>query len=243
MMTQRPADQDPGAIGPSITLSFNSTSYILPLSINSGQIPFTDWVALFTLCLAPLIAHIAAGAPTPTVLADTSPTWHDLAVLYNPTSVLWRYFAITDRRLRARAWSPGHVSAANAIFWTLRGWDGSEEMVASSFPYIAQLPERSRVILLSASSLKSLIVAIQGLSALWLLVGNLTGGFYAASLAVDSIFGPLAVFGLLRLCAAFWLIEYFVYSYIQVDNGDKTQENENATLKRFAMHSRNTMLS
>ena len=31
----------------------------------SGNIKFTEWIELFTLCLAPLVAHLIAGVPEP----------------------------------------------------------------------------------------------------------------------------------------------------------------------------------
>jgi hypothetical protein len=37
----------------------------LVLQHQSGEIDFSDWITLFTLCLAPIAAHIIAGVPTP----------------------------------------------------------------------------------------------------------------------------------------------------------------------------------
>src|SRR3569833_1136846 len=50
---------------------------ILPISYQSGNITFPEWISLFTLCLAPLIAHIVAGAPRPSYLCQTRPKCHD----------------------------------------------------------------------------------------------------------------------------------------------------------------------
>ena len=43
-------------------------------SYQSHAIPFPQWFDFFTLCLAPLIAHIVGGFETPTVLGDSSRT-------------------------------------------------------------------------------------------------------------------------------------------------------------------------
>jgi hypothetical protein len=75
------------------------------LTYQSQGIAFTQWIELFTVCLAPLIAHVAAGAPTPTVLKklrSTSPHWTSRLTHFNPISIIWRYNAIADRRVRAR---------------------------------------------------------------------------------------------------------------------------------------------
>jgi len=195
-----------------VNITGNYTSRILPLVYRSKEIPWADWISLLTLCLAPLFAHIIAGVPQPSYLTSRKPRWHDKLGLYNPTSILWRYFAIADRRLRARNWARADLAAVNAVFWTSHGWDCSEEMAATSSANIIKLPEKTYTKLLSTSSLKSLIVTVQGVQSIYVLVFGLRGGLFGLKLAVDSIFGPLAVFGLLRLCAAPWLTDDYVYS-------------------------------
>ncbi len=37
----------------------------LVLRYQSSGVNFSDWIELFTLCLAPLIAHLVAGVPEP----------------------------------------------------------------------------------------------------------------------------------------------------------------------------------
>jgi hypothetical protein len=74
---------------------------ISPLEVQNQGITFPDWIGILTLCFAPLIAHVLSGAPRPSYLSPTRPTWHDQLTHYNPTSILWRYAAITDRRIRA----------------------------------------------------------------------------------------------------------------------------------------------
>ena len=193
------------------------TLIIESLSFNSGLISFTDWVTLLTLCFAPLVAHIVAGAPEPTIVDSSRPRWHDRAVLLTPTSIIWRYFAIVDRRLRSHRgnWTPQRAAASNALFWTHDGWNGSKDMIISTRRFIAVLPEKPRVKLLSKSSFKSIIVTAQGVQAIWLLVGNFVNAKANESftLSIDSLFLPLAALGLIRLCAALWLLEDFTYSY------------------------------
>lgn len=219
------------------TYTYNATAYSLPLTYQSGDIPIGTWISLLTLCLAPLIAHIVAGAPDPTILSPHRlPRWHDRIVHFNPTSILWRYFAITNRRVRAKTWDPADMAAANALFFTpgsrpVAGgraraavWDGSEDMAVASRGLAVRLPEHGRVELLSATMLKSVIVTLQGMGAFWVLVkGVVTDGGYATTLAVDSIFGPLAVCGLLRLLAALWLTDDYLYTYAEDHRRDGPQ--------------------
>ena len=189
------------------------------MSLNSSSISFTTWYSLLTLCFAPLLAHVTVGAPEPTILGSTRPRWHDRALLYNPTSIIWRYFGIVDRRLRSdRGCGTTHRAAAsNALFWTQNGWDGSKHMITSSQRFTIHLPEKARVRLLSKSSLKSFVVTAQGVQALYVLVADLVsaGADESYILAIDSLFVLLAAMGLIRLLAALWLLEEFKYSYDQ----------------------------
>ena len=104
------------------------------------------------------------------------------------------------------------MAAANALFWTLHGWDGSDAMAASSRPHLVKSPTHPYAEPLSSSSMKSLLVTLQGAASIWLLVAGLWSNTFALTISPESIFGPLAVFGLLRLCAAPWLAEDFVYA-------------------------------
>lgn len=191
-------------------------SHIYPLKHQSYDIPFSKWVSLFTLCLAPLIAHILAGAPRTFYLCRHRPKWHERLVHYNPTSVLWRYAAIADRRIRARNWSNVDIAAANAIFWTTDGWDGSESMVDRSLLHCTHLPDLPRVALLSSDMLKTTIVTLQGVQTFVILIRALGGGSpsdtFVLNMAVDFIFSPLSFIGLLRLASALWLTDDFNYT-------------------------------
>lgn len=184
---------------------------VLPPLLQSQSTDFTDWVSLITLCLAPLIAHLAAGAPQPSYLTSVSPRWHDRLCHYIPTSIMWRYAAITDRRIRSFGWDIQTIAAANALFWTPRGWDGSEQMAACSLEYCTYLPETARVEMLSWDMAKTLITTLQGVQAIYDLGGNpsLNGPM---RVAVNTIFSPLAILGLYRLSAALWLTNHFNFA-------------------------------
>jgi hypothetical protein len=208
-----------------VTLN-SSTIDILPIKIQSKELTFNDWITLFTLCLAPLLAHILSGVPKIVYLAKNKPDWHHQLGLYNPTTILWRYFAIADRRMRAKNWNAADMSASNAYFWTPRGWDGSEAISRKSREYCVTLPETSHASILSAQSIKTLIITLQGANAIYVLIIGLFPSPAAADLSfantasIGSIFFPLAVFGLMRLLAAFWLTEEYVY--INCENGEAT---------------------
>lgn len=184
---------------------------VLPLLLQSQGTDFADWISLITLGLAPLIAHLAAGAPQPSYLTSTHPRWHDCICHYIPTSIVWRYAAITDRRIRSSGWDVPSIAAANALFWTPRGWNGSEEMAACSLDYCTYLPEPARVQVLSWDFAKTLITTLQGLQAIYILGGNSDawGPFVAT---VDVVFSPLAILGLYRLSAALWLTNHFAFA-------------------------------
>ncbi|KAH6648441.1 hypothetical protein BKA67DRAFT_661416 [Truncatella angustata] len=188
---------------------------IYPLTFQSRGISFPEWVSLFTLALAPLIAHIIAGAPEPSYLCKRRPKWHERISHYNPTSILWRYAAIADRRIRANAWDPSDMAASNALFWTAEGWDGSEAMVDTSLPQCNQLPAKSRIRIFSVEMLKTLIVTLQGAQAMTLIALGAARTTSAQSvisnMAVDFVFFPIALLGVLRLPAGLWLTEHFVY--------------------------------
>lgn len=201
------------------------------LQVQSHAITFAEWVSLLTLCLAPLIAHVLAGAPQPSLLVSARPKWHDRMCILNPTSILCRYAAIVDRRIRARHWEPLDAASANAIFWTQHGWNGSEDIVPSAFPLCTLLPDRGTVELVSTEMLKAIIVTMQGLQALVSLVGGATGTVtFNQYFGLDGIFGPLSIMGLLRLSAAPWLTDDFMYS-TRARDGTWTEGNLDLTVE------------
>ncbi|KAL9564960.1 hypothetical protein ACKAV7_011412 [Fusarium commune] len=194
------------------------TVFINSLLYQSQEIAASDWITLLTLCLAPLIAHVLIGAPSPTYLSLSRPPWHERICHYNPTSILWRYGAITDRRIRAKNWDRFDLAASNALFWTDQGWDGSEEMIAYSRPRCVQLPDGDRVTLLSRDAIKTLIITVQGMQAIILLLGSQidpSAPSFTLLMAVDIIFFPIALFGLLRLCSCLWLTDEFSFASME----------------------------
>ncbi|KAK8128141.1 hypothetical protein PG984_009249 [Apiospora sp. TS-2023a] len=197
-------------------VTFVGRYIFFPLTYQSQDISFTKWVTLLTLGLAPLIAHILAGTPRASYLSKRRPKWHEQFVHYNPTSILWRYAAIADRRIRARNWGRADIAAANAIFWTSEGWDGSEAMVDRSLPYCTHIPDHARIAVFSGEMVKTLVVTLQGTQTVFALTSSLASGLYNdgfdRSMAVDFIFSPLAFIGLLRVFCALWLTDDFNYS-------------------------------
>lgn len=171
--------------------------YILPVRYQSQEIDLDRWFQLFTLCLAPLIFHLATGIPEPTVLRGSPPTSWDHFSHCNPVSILWRYHAIADRHLRAKAWDRSDLAATNAAFWDgqSRRWNGSEVILVHSRSWIAREPASSHVALISASALSTLGLAMQGIQSV---VSIATGAPEALSMA----FSYFALFGLFRLVAA-----------------------------------------
>ena len=188
---------------------------IYPFNYQSSKISFSDWISLITLCLAPLAAHVAAGAPQPSYLTRSrAPKWHDRICHYNPTSILWRYFAITDRRLRARDWDVADIAAANALFWTDAGWDGSERVAEQSLSFCSCLPANARTEVVSWEMIKTIVVGLQAAQAFYSIGGSLFGpgtSDYTFRIALDNIFLPIGCLGLYRFCAAFWITENFAF--------------------------------
>jgi hypothetical protein len=89
-------------------------------------------------------------------------------------------------------------------------------MVIRAPSYCVQMPRKSHIELFSVTMLKTVIITLQGVSALYSLIGGLVGSNstarnVAAGLGMDVVFLPLTIIGLLRLCAAAWLTEDFAY--------------------------------
>ncbi|ROW01342.1 hypothetical protein VMCG_05885 [Cytospora schulzeri] len=186
---------------------------ILPLSWGSRDMHLADLVSLFTLGLAPLIVHIISGVPSPSYLHTRRPKWHDKIALCNPTSILWRYAAITNRRIRSESWSNIDFAATNALFWTPEGWDGTESMVQRCLPYATHLPRKTRADMLSLEMVKNVVVFLQGVQAVAALASDFSDSTtYTALDSVNGLFLPLAICGLLRLLAAPWLTNDYTFT-------------------------------
>ena len=80
----------------------------------------------------------------------------------------------------------------------------------------------THVKLISPSMLKSIIITFQGAQVVYQLISNFLGtgndegkneNSTSLTLAIDSVFGSLALMGLLRLSAAYWLTDDFIFSF------------------------------
>ncbi|KAB8244534.1 hypothetical protein BDV35DRAFT_359610 [Aspergillus flavus] len=185
----------------------------------SNTLRLEDWLSILTLCLSPLIAHVLSGVPTVVRRCPSPPTWLDTLCLYNPTTILWRYLAIVDRRVRYRHhWDAADMAATNALFWTSHGFDGSEDMMRQSRTFCTRIPHHHRTEVWSIDSIKTVIITLQGIQALVVLVrgvmalANIGNQPFNATISMSTIFYPLAVLGLLRLFAAPWLTENYTYN-------------------------------
>lgn len=112
------------------------------------------------------------------------------------------------------------MATANACFWTAHGRDSSETMGIKSQAICTKVPRSRRVEVLSGSTVKTIVVTLQGAQAIVMLMnglaGHIEGSFTAITMGMDSIFLPVSVFGLLRLPAALWLTEDYSYAEYNV---------------------------
>jgi hypothetical protein len=105
------------------------------------------------------------------------------------------------------------MAASNAYFWTERGWDGTEEMMGKSRVYCTSIPLHHRTELFSKETAKTIAITLQGVQAIYSLIGGLTGQMdYPLTVNLATIFFPLAVFGLMRLPTAPWITEDYRYA-------------------------------
>ncbi|CAI6332085.1 unnamed protein product [Periconia digitata] len=186
----------------------------------SQNLTYSEWITLLTLCLAPVVVHLLASVPESVVLDGNPPRFIDYLCHYNPTSVIWRYFAIMDSRVRCRNWTPEDMAAANAHFWTHETWDSSQEMRIIQRarlhmpPRAYNAPSRSYIDPTSGSAIKSVIATLQGVQAMYTLISSHSpGNAFMSDLSLASIFQPFAILGLLRLPAAPWMSEHYIYDY------------------------------
>src|SRR6202034_4721790 len=84
-----------------IKMSFTYQSYLNDKS---------QWFTMFTLCLAPLVSHLALGLPRTVIMSpepaedseprpsskpsDLYPHWSERIALFNPVTLVWRYYGI-----------------------------------------------------------------------------------------------------------------------------------------------------
>lgn len=179
-------------------------------TLQSQGIPLPKWFEQFTLCLAPFVAHVAGGVVSPTLLPNTTPppSWSARLTHFNPISIIWRYYAIGDRRVRAKSWDRADMAACNAVFWDgeRKRWDGSEEIMVKSRAWITKIPDTAHVAVLSGSSAASLFITAQGIDATFLIISSsIPGSVYRIPTILAGVFTPLGCLGLMRLSALLWL--------------------------------------
>jgi hypothetical protein len=175
------------------------------INYQSRGIPFSEWLAQFTLCFAPFASHVLIGVPTFIVVSRKRPSIWTQINFFNPVTILWRYAMIADRRLRSANWTAEDLAASNVAFWTGREWDGSEKIMVESRAWITQRPSRNRVSFVSISMLGTIIVTIQGVQALYQL-SQIIWTRISPIQALGDVFIPIALGSLFRLPAALWLL-------------------------------------
>jgi hypothetical protein len=174
---------------------------------------FSDWISLITLCLAPLIAHIISGVPSPTYSCSARPQWHDRIVLYNPVSIAWRYMVVADRRVRAERWDEADLATTNSLFWTPYGWNGSEALAENSRHFLIRRPPSAKAALFSSSVISTIICTLQGIQGIYVLALQSTSRRDEYTHSFATMFVYLTILGLSRLPAAFWLTDDYAFSY------------------------------
>lgn len=207
----------------------HSATPIVLFSHQSQHIPFQSWFEYLTLCFAPLIAHVVGGVSSPIIIPSDSkpPSWSACLPHYNPISIVWRWYAIADRRVRACNWDVADMAACNAVFWDAEKarWDGSEDIMFRSRAWIVKLPRQTYVPLLSASSLTTVVLTLQGVQAGFIIFSTLNPKtIYHFGLGLPNVFIPLAILGLMRLPAALWLSDDYTYLGL-VHNGSGTERH------------------
>ncbi|KAI9856325.1 MAG: hypothetical protein M1813_009161 [Trichoglossum hirsutum] len=194
---------------------------VVPLSIRTNIADVNGWFNLITLCIAPLATHIVFGLAEPVVLAGRHPPWTERLPLFNPASIVWRYFAITDRRIRAKCWDRADMAACNAAFWDGERWDGSEEVMIASRRLLIKLPARSRVSIVSGSTIATLTMAFQGVQAAAVIVNEIFSAPAPHGGGLPALFSFLAMIGFSRLTPALWLSNEYGYT----EGGEPGKQN------------------
>jgi hypothetical protein len=167
---------------------------------------------MLTVCLAPLVTHVVFGFAKPVLLSDRLPRWTDRLAQFNPITIVWRWYSIVYRRIRAHSWDRVDMAASNAIFWNGNRWDGSEEMMHISRDWVTKVPKKTHVSLVSSSTLATIAMTLQGAGALVHLVQIGTSNWQAPGLALPNIFYPIAILSFARLPASIWLSSDYGYS-------------------------------
>jgi len=191
-----------------VSIPTHSTIYF---RYQSRSIPFDQWISMLTVGLAPLITHVVFGFAEPVSLSDRHPRWTDRLAQFNPITIIWRWYSIVYRRIRAKNWDRADMAASNAIFWDGYRWDGSEEMMHRSRDWVTKLPEKTHVSLISSSTLATVAMTLQGAGAVAHILQIGTSNWRAPGLALPNIFYPIAVLSFARLPASIWLSSEYGY--------------------------------
>ncbi|KAH0536838.1 hypothetical protein FGG08_006336 [Glutinoglossum americanum] len=197
---------------PSTALALNLTFQVIPLSTQTHIAGVGAWLNLLTLSIAPLATHIVFGLAEPVVLAGRHPRWTDRLPHFNPISIAWRYFAIADRRIRAKCWDRADMAACNAVFWDGERWDGSEAAMIASRRFVAKLPTNTYVSIVSGSSVATLAMALQGVQAIAMIVSGAMADRSPHDNGLAGLFSYLAILGLSRLIPALWISNDYGYT-------------------------------
>jgi len=184
--------------------------FLSGIRVQSQNNPLSEWLAQMTLCFAPLVTHFFIGLPIMVNQTTRRIPWRCVAPLLHPTTILWRYMTILDRRLRCRRWTPERFSATNAAFFTHKGWTSSEQKMEESLRDLVRWPPSTRASLLSVSVLGTLVVAIQGVQVLNEMIIVPTLGL-DSSQGVATVFFPLAIISLFRLFPALCITQDFAF--------------------------------
>jgi hypothetical protein len=192
-----------------MTTPTHSTIYF---RYQSYSIPFEEWISMLTVCLAPLVTHVVFGFAKPVLLSQRLPRWTDRLAQFNPITIVWRWYSIVHRRIRAQHWDRRDMAASNAIFWDGHRWDGSEEMMHTSRDWVTKVPKKTHVSLVSSSTLATIAMTLQGAGALGHLLQISSSNWRAPGLALPNIFYPIAVLSFARLPASIWLSSDYGYS-------------------------------
>jgi hypothetical protein len=181
-----------------------SSSHLCSLHYPPSPIPADQWISIFTPCLNPLVVHIVAGVSNPTIIGGGEtlgkPPWSERLPQYHPVSILWRYYAIADRRLRSKKWTNEVIASTNTVFW-----DDSETIMVRSRTFLSKVSESTQVRFFSSSTVATKTMIIQGVTSVYTVVVLGSDG------DVPTFFAPLAIIGLFRLQSAFWLSSDFFY--------------------------------
>jgi hypothetical protein len=210
--------------------AYSATPIVL-FTPQSQHILFQNWFDYITLCFAPLIAHIVGGVSSPIPIPSDSkpPSWSACIPHYNPISIVWRWYAIADRRFRAYNWDAADMAASNAVFWDSEKarWDGSEEVMLRSRAWLIKVPEKTHVPLLSASGLTTVVLTLQGVQASFIISSSFDpDSTYHYRQGLPNVFIPIAILGLMRLPAALWLSDDYGYLDIAQTAGDSRRNAE-----------------